>query len=141
MSGRVLALDYGTKRMGYALSDPTNTIVSIKNTILIKSSQFLWEQLGLIINNYGINSIVVGYPLQLDGSKGERVAQVEKFINKIKSKWDVTIITWDERYTSIMAREKNMYLNKKKRRDKSLIDSTAAAIMLEEFINSKYHEV
>ena len=133
---RILAIDYGEKRIGIAITDPLN-MFSIPLTTINNNPNFLigFEK---IFKQYNIQKIVVGYPVNEDGSKTKLTKEIEKFSRRLKSKFNKEIIFIDERYSSAIAWEhiKEGVTSKKKRRNKALIDMNAAAVILEDFLKN-----
>ena len=133
---RILAIDYGSKRIGLALSDPLFIFSYAYKTILNDSS--LWTNLDLIVTEKQISRIILGVPYQENGQLSSNAPEIMKFKETLKKRYQLEIIEWDERYTSEMAREfilQNVP-GKKKRRDKGLIDQGSASIILQEYLNS-----
>jgi putative Holliday junction resolvase len=133
---RILGIDYGLKRTGLALSDPLK-IFAYPFKTLINDKNF-WNELKKVIEEKNIEKIILGFPLNEGGSKSHITDQVKKFAKELGSKFKREIILWDERYTSVMAREKiiESVTKKSKRRDKGLLDQNSAAIILQEYLNS-----
>ncbi len=133
---RILAIDYGEKRIGIAITDPLK-MFSIPLTTLNNNSK-LWTEIEKIFNQYNIKKIVLGYPVNEDGSKTRVTEEVEKFSSKLKVKFNKEIIFIDERYSSSIAWEhiKEGVTSKKKRRNKALVDMNAAAVILEDFLKN-----
>lgn len=134
---RTLAIDYGTKRVGLALTDPLLTFAYPFETLT--NDKNLWKQLKHIMDEKGINKIILGYPIREDGKESILIPEINKFKEKLKKLFNVDIILWDEIYTSRIAEKRILETRTKKkdRRDKRLIDSNAAAIMLQEYLDSK----
>ena len=135
-SERVLAIDYGEKRIGIAISDPLK-IFAIPLTTLENNKNF-WNEFIKIFEKYNIVEIILGYPLKEDGTKSSITLKVEEFENKLKNKIKLPVKLVDERYSSSIAAEQiiESVKSKKKRRDKSLIDKNAAAVILSDFLNN-----
>ncbi len=133
---RTLAIDYGTKRIGLAVTDPLN-IFAYPLITLPNDSKFL-ERLKKIINEYHIVKIILGYPLKESGAESTSSQSVLKFKTELENKIDLQIELIDERYSSSIARERiiQSVRSKKKRRDKSLLDKNAAAVVLEDYLNT-----
>ncbi len=133
---RILGIDYGLKRTGLALSDPLK-IFAYPFKTLINDKNF-WNELKKVMEEKNIEKIILGFPLNEGGSKSHITDQVKKFAKELGSKFKREIILWDERYTSVMAREKILesVTKKSKRRDKGLLDQNSAAIILQEYLNS-----
>jgi putative Holliday junction resolvase len=133
---RILAIDYGEKRIGIAITDPLN-MFSIPLTTINNNPNFLID-FEKIFKQYNIQKIVVGYPVNEDGSKTKLTKEIEKFSRRLKSKFNKEIIFIDERYSSSIAWEhiKEGVTSKKKRRNKALMDMNAAAVILEDFLKN-----
>jgi putative Holliday junction resolvase len=133
---RILAIDYGEKRIGIAITDPLK-MFSIPLTTLNNNSN-LWIDFEKIFNQYNIQKIVIGYPVNEDGSKTKLTEEIEKFSRKLKSMFKKEINFIDERYSSSIAWEhiREGVTSKKKRRNKALIDMNAAAVILEDFLKN-----
>ena len=91
-----------------------------------------------IIEEKNVEKIILGYPMDDNGTKSEVAVKVEKFSRELVKKLKIDIIFWDERYTSVMAQEKILesVTKKSKRRNKGLLDSNSAAITLQEYLNT-----
>ncbi len=134
---RILGIDFGTVRIGLAITDPLRMFAYPLTTISNDSK--LWSKLKEIQKEYKIKEVVLGYPLKENGESSESTIAVEKFKNQLEDKLKVTVHLIDERYTSEIAKERILAttVSRKKRRDKSLIDKHAAAIILEDYLNEK----
>lgn len=133
--GRVLGIDYGSKRIGLALSDPTNTLASPLPTI--QNDNKAIEKILQIIKLNDVSKIVIGYPLNMDGTKSKICELVDEFIDKLSTKTGKEIIKRDERLTSYIAQQQiiQSVKSKKKRQDKSLLDQFSARIILQEYLD------
>lgn len=132
---RVLAIDYGLKRIGIAVSDPLN-IFAIALTTLDNAPK-LEEELKKIIDEYEIGEVVLGYPLKEDGSFTHSTEAVLQFKVTFEKKFPFEVKLRDERFTSSIAYEriKESVTSKKSRRNKKLIDKNAAAVLLEDYLS------
>lgn len=133
---RILAIDFGTKRIGLAVTDPLN-IFAYPLITLSNDSKFI-ERLKKIIEEYHVVKIILGYPLKESGNESTSSLSVLKFKTELENKIDLQIELIDERYSSSIARERiiQSVVSKKKRRDKSLLDKNAAAVILEDYLNT-----
>jgi putative Holliday junction resolvase len=136
---RLLGIDYGTKRIGLALSDPLGIIATPLETIANDALTF--ERIAAIVEREHARTVVVGMPFNLKGEKSKKAKEVEEFIARLKKHIRAEIIFWDERFTSTIAQQtlRSMGAKKKDRQNKSTIDSMAAAIILQDFLNSTKH--
>ena len=133
---RVMAIDFGEKRIGIALSDPLFTFAYPYTTILNDTK--LFKNLEQMILEKSINKIVLGLPSNAKQASAKLAEKVKKFQNELVEKFKVEVILWDEEYTSIIAEQRiiESVARKKKRKNKALIDQNAAAIILEEYLDS-----
>lgn len=133
--GRILGIDFGLKRIGLSLSDPTKTLASPLPTI--QNDNRTLERILEIIKKNEVEKIVIGYPFNMNGSKSEICQLVDKFIEQISKRINIEIIKRDERLTSYIAHQQILesVKSKKKRQDKSLIDQFSARIILQEYLD------
>ncbi len=134
---RIMGIDYGKKRTGIAVTDPLQIIASALETV---STPDLFSFLNQYLATEEVEIIVVGEPLNLDGSPTDATPLVYQFVKKLKTKFpSIPIELTDERYTSKRAKEFILKsgVNKKKRRDKSLVDKISAALILEDYMKTK----
>jgi putative holliday junction resolvase len=134
---RLMGIDYGEIRIGIALSDPFHVFAYSFRTI--KNDHKFWAELKNIIKEKNVTRIILGLPSQNYTSSSALSAKIKKFKIDIEKKFKIEVILWDEEFTSEIAKQKIIEsVNKKsKRRDKSLIDSNSAAIILQEFLDNK----
>lgn len=134
--GRIMAIDYGTKRVGFAVTDPLKIIATPLTTVDTPQS------LDFIVTYTGteqVELLLIGYPTDLHGKPADATHHVEGFIKAIRKKLpDMPIKTWDESYTSKMAMQSLVAsgVKKKQRRDKKLLDQVSAAIILQEYLQN-----
>jgi len=133
---RVLAIDYGSKRIGLALSDPLLIFSYSYKTIL--NDDKLWYNLDQVIKEKEVVKIILGVPYQENGKLSSNAPMILKFKEALYKKYSIDIIEWDESQTSERAKEIIIQTvpGKKKRRDKGLIDKGSASIMLQEYLDS-----
>ena len=134
---RVMALDYGAKRIGIAISDPMMIFATPFKTILNNNNT--WKELEIIIKEKNIIKIILGLPVKESGKESEIAVNILKFKTDLINKYKTEVELWDERYTSAIASEMILLSvsKKKKRREKGLGDRNAAAVILQEYLNSK----
>jgi putative holliday junction resolvase len=132
--GRIMALDYGTKRTGVAVTDPFKIIASPLTTI---ASSDLRPWLKLYFEKEVVERIIIGLPFALDGTDTHATKPVRDMVRLLKKDFPhIPIETVDEQFTSKMAVQTLVAsgLKKKERQNKKLIDQTAAAIMLQDYL-------
>lgn len=135
--GRILALDYGKRRIGVALSDPTRTIASPLTTLVRRAGKRPpWAQIRQILEEGEVEEIVVGLPLDLAGEEGEWAREVRTFGDDLLRRFGLPVRWMDERLSSIRAEEavRSIGLRKKERERKERVDAAAAAIILQDYL-------
>jgi putative Holliday junction resolvase len=140
---RVLGIDYGAKRIGLALSDASGTLASPWR--LIERPRSETETLRLIVNEIerlagaddGLAAIVVGWPRRLDGTPTDQTAQVEAFKRALEQRVTVPVVLQDERLSSREAESRLAVRERDWRRRKSKLDAAAAAIVLQDYLDSR----
>lgn len=132
---RIVGIDYGTKRVGIALSDPLRLFAQADGTY---SEEDALARLDDISKDLGIETIVVGWPLDLSGEEGAATRVVRPFVNRLKNQFpDISVVTWDERFSSEKARQAlvDAGVRRKNRRRRGRVDSAAAAVILQEYLD------
>ena len=132
---RILGIDYGDSRVGLALSDPMRIIAKPFKTL--NNNKNLLLELKLIIKDNDIVEFVVGYPINMKGKNTLQTKKVDDFINFLEGNFDLTITKIDERLSSISAIQSLIKQGIKTGYNKSRIDDTSAAIILQEFLDQK----
>lgn len=133
--GRILALDYGKKRTGIAVTDPLKIIAQGLTTI---DTQQLFDFLKDYISKENTERIIIGLPFNLDGTPTHSTAAVQHCIRRLKNTFpDIPVTPVDETHTSRMASQAmvEMGMKKKDRQKKGVIDEIAATIILQEYLN------
>ena len=134
---RKLGIDYGDARVGLAITDELEITVQGLETIHYDGNdKIILKRLEEIFNQYKIDTIVVGLPINMDGTKTERVEITERFIHKLKCKFNkIKIETIDERLTTVAAHKTMNYLNINKYKKKDIVDTISAVYILETYMN------
>ncbi|MDD6506305.1 MAG: Holliday junction resolvase RuvX [Prevotellaceae bacterium] len=140
---RILSIDYGKKRTGIAVTDPLQLIAGGLATV---STSELFEFLARYVAQEQVERIVVGKPMQPNGSPSENMARVEQFVARWRKQYpSIPIEYYDERYTSVLAHRTIIEsgIRKKERRDnKGLVDTISATILLQDWMESqKYNRI
>ena len=133
--GRFLAIDFGEKRIGLALSDPMKIIAKPFKTIFYSNQNDLINKIALIIKDEKIEKIILGLPKGLKGNNTSQTNIVIEFYKYIKDKIDTPIVMEDERLSSVSAKKSLILQNIKTGHNKALIDETAAAIFLQLYLD------
>ncbi len=132
---RFLGLDVGDKYIGVSISDTTCTIASNLVTIRRTSNDKAYEEIEGILNDYNIGTVVVGVPINMDGSDTVMSKRIRKFARKLTPKFGVEVIFQDERFTSIEAERTLIQSNVRRENRKKYIDQLAASIILQTYID------
>ena len=134
---RILGIDYGDARVGVAITDPLNITVQGLETIKRNNSdKVILKRLDEILKNYEVDTIVVGMPLNMNGTISERAKITEKFIHKLKCKYyKIKIETIDERLTTVEAHKTMNFLEIDKNKKKNIVDTISAVYILETYLN------
>ncbi|VAW14168.1 Putative pre-16S rRNA nuclease Yqg [hydrothermal vent metagenome] len=130
-NARLLGLDLGTRTIGVALSDLRRTIASPAETIARKKFQADADRLVALIAEHSIAAIVLGLPLNMDGSEGPRCQSTRAFAANLARRTDCPIVFWDERLSTVAAERALIEADRSRARRKALIDKMAAAFILQ----------
>ncbi len=133
---RVLGIDYGDSRIGVAISDPMGWTAQGLETV--KSKDGIKKALARIleiINQYEVKDIVIGYPLNMNGTKGPRAEKTEEFIQKLLEFGEYNIIKWDERLTTVSAHRAMNELGVKASNKKNIVDTMSAVFILQGYLD------
>lgn len=133
---RILSIDYGDSRVGVAISDPLGITAQGLETISRNGSdKAVLSRLEEIINEYGVTTIVIGLPVNMNGTKSERVEVTEQFIHKLKCKFSkINIERIDERLTTVEAHKTMNFLNVNKYKKRDIVDTISAVYILETYL-------
>ena len=137
--GRILGVDYGESRIGLALSDPNKIIASPFKTIENKGIDKTKKEIFDIIRENKVELIVLGLPISMSGTETNQTKKVRKFQSFIQD-FDIPIEMQDERLSSLTAKKSLIQQNIKTGHNKHFIDSTAAAIFLQQYLDSKIYK-
>ena len=133
---RCIGIDLGSKRVGLAISDKINMIASPYKTLTFKDKQDLLDQLRLIIVEFKVKTIVLGLPLNMSGGDSAQTKRVREF-KSVLSIFNLPVKLEDERLSSVSAKRSLVMQDIKTGHNKSEIDKTAAAIILQQFLDKK----
>ena len=134
---RIMGIDYGEARVGIAVSDELKITAQGLETIHHNGNdKIVLKRLEEVLDNYQVDTIVIGMPINMDGSKTERVEVTNQFIHKLKCKYNkIKIETIDERLTTVAAHKTMNYLGIKKENKKNIVDTISAVYILETYMN------
>ena len=136
--GRILAIDYGKKRTGLAVTDPLRIIANGLATI---PTSDIFDYLTQYVAKESVDQLVIGKPIQPNGQSSENLARVENFVNRWRKLHpEMPIDYYDERFTSVIAHQAMIaggVKKKTRREDKGLVDEISATIILQDYMRSK----
>lgn len=133
---RILAIDYGTKRVGVAVTDPLGMIAGVLATV---DTPRIFDFLNEYLKVNDCNRLVIGYPLTLRNEPAEVTREIDRFIERFASLYPyIEVIKYDERFTSKLAFDTILAsgIGRRKRRDKAVIDRISATIILQNYLES-----
>lgn len=135
--GRILAIDYGKRRTGLAVTDPLRITPGVLATLDTKE---LLPYLEAYIPREGVDLVVVGYARQMDGSDSDSMRYIKPFIGRLQALFPhLSIVLHDERFTSKLAQQAILAsgVSKKRRQEKGLVDRVSAVIILQSYLDSQ----
>lgn len=137
-AGRRLCLDYGKKRIGIAISDPTATIAQPHSVMERETEELDIEKIHDLIVTHDIKKVIMGLPLELSGEAGQSAKDVYQFIEKLKvALTGVEVETWDERLSTVFAEKEMIRDNVRRKKRKKVIDQLAATIILQSYLDAE----
>jgi len=138
MSGpRVLALDYGTKRIGVALSDELGWTAQPLETFERRTLGHDIAHVASLVKTHAVGEVVLGFPLQLDGREGPAIQAMRNFAVHLEQGLPVPLVLWDERLTTKAAEDLLIAADVSRKKRKGAVDRVAAAILLQSYLASR----
>ena len=134
MKPRIIALDYGKRRIGAAVTDALGITAQPLPTLIVKNNKDAIKQIGQLISKYDPVRIVLGLPLSLSGDIGTAAKEVQEFGSLLYKRLNVQVEYYDERLTSKQAERVMRDLGEKPSRDKKKVDSLSAVFILQDFL-------
>lgn len=133
---RVLAVDYGTRGVGLAICDELR--ITVRWLAALRVAGLKREEIAARIadtaDEYNVETIVVGLPLRMDGTRGDAARRVARFIEALRRRTPAAVVEWDERLTSRAADERLRERGADRRKRREMSDATAAVIILEDYL-------
>ena len=133
-TGRILAIDYGEKRIGLAMSDPLN--ITAQGLPTIANDKNTFSSIKSTVENEKVVEIVLGLPRNLNGSIGESAKTVQGFGEELKKYVNIPINYWDEWLSTCEAEKHLIFADKSRKKRKGLIDKVAAQLILQGYLDS-----
>ena len=134
---RIMAIDYGDAHTGVAISDQTGLLAGYTTTLHSRKQEAVVEGIGMLITEYGVTELVLGYPKNMDGTLGPRAEKAEAFAKVLEDAFRLPVALWDERRTTIDAHNILAASGKNAKKRKQTVDAVAAALILEGYLAFK----
>ena len=134
---RVLALDVGDKRIGVAISDPSQVLARSLKVIQRGSRQEDFAAVARLVEEYAVEKVVVGYPRSLDGKAHAQAKKVERYATGLAESLTVPMLLWDERFSTVTAERLMREAGLRGKKRWKGIDAVAAAVILQDYLDSQ----
>ena len=137
LPSRVLAIDLGTRRIGLAVSDPLGLTAQGLPTLQRRNARYDLNYLRSLVRQYEVSLVLLGNPINMDGSEGSQSAKARQFASKLNQFLHIEVRLWDERLTTVEARLMLQDSGTRQQRRCRQVDRLAAAILLQDFLESQ----
>lgn len=137
---KIMAVDFGDARTGLAVCDRTEFLASPVGVIHEKNFEQTVLKVSYAVREYDVKLVVVGYPKNMNGTVGERAEKCTLFADKLRELVDVPVEMWDERSTTVSAINALNVTDTRGKKRKEVVDSLAAAIILESYLNYRHNQ-
>lgn len=135
--GRIAGVDLGEKRVGFALSDESHFLASAKEVVTLASPEQAANVIEAFCRRHEVERIVMGLPVNMDGSRGPAVKKVEEVAEKLRQRMAIPIDYWDERLTTKAAHDVLIEAGTRREKRRELVDKVAAQIILQGYLDSR----
>lgn len=135
--GRVLALDFGSRRIGVAVSDPLGITAQQLSAIRREGDRKDIEAIAAMVGEYGVDTVVIGLPLLPAGTEGTQAAKVRQFALKVHDCLGLPVVPWDERFTTAQAERHLIEAGVRREKRREVRDSLAAALLLQSALDAR----
>lgn len=137
---RIMAIDYGDAHTGVAISDPTGMLAGWTTTINSRKQDVVVEQLKEIITEWQVTELVLGYPKNMNDTKGERVLKSEALGQRLEAETGLPVHLWDERLTTVDAHRILSENGRRGKKRKQTVDAVAATLILEGYLGFRRNQ-
>jgi len=134
---KIMAIDYGDAHTGVAVSDRTLTLCGFSTVVTAYRPEAVVEKLLPLIAEHKVTELVLGHPLNMDGSRGPRAEKAEGFAEQLRAATGLPVTLWDERRTTVEAHNIMQFNGKRAKERKKTVDAVAASLMLEGYLAFK----
>ena len=131
---RIMAIDYGDAHTGIAISDPTGFLTGFTTVINAYRPEAVAEQIAALAKEHGAEELVLGHPINMDGTRGPRSEKARAMAELLKEATGLPVVLWDERRTTIDAHQILFQSGKNARQRKKVVDAVAASLILEGYL-------
>ena len=131
---RIMAIDYGDARTGYAISDATGLLAGTTGVIHTRKAEAAAEEIAALVKERGVEELVLGFPRNMDGTEGPRAALYRDFAARLEAVCGLTPVLWDERRTTVEAHNILHASGKRMKQHKKNVDAVAASLILEGYL-------
>jgi putative Holliday junction resolvase len=133
---RILGLDYGSRRIGVAICDELGMTAQGVATIGRRNREADLGAIDDLVRRYGVEQIVIGYPLRLDGSEGIQCEKVKRFIRRLEARLSLPVIRWDETLSTSEAQELLRQGGVRREKRRGIVDRVAASVILQGYLDA-----
>ena len=134
---KIMAIDYGDAHTGVAVSDRTLTLCGFSTVVNAYRPEAVIEQLQKLIAEHEVTELVLGHPINMDGTRGPRAEKAEAFAEQLRAATGLPVSLWDERRTTVDAHNILASNGKRAKEHKKTVDAVAASLMLEGYLTYK----
>lgn len=134
---KIMAIDYGDAHTGVAVSDRTPTLCGFSTVVNAYRPEAVIEQLQKLIAEHEVTELVLGHPINMDGTRGPRAEKAEAFAEQLRAATGLPVSLWDERRTTVDAHNILASNGKRAKERKKTVDAVAASLMLEGYLTYK----
>ena len=135
--GRIAGIDLGEKRVGFALSDESHVLASAKEVVTLVGPEQAANVIEAFCRQHQVERIVMGLPINMDGSRGPAVKKVEEVAEKLRQRMSIPVDYWDERLTTKAAHDVLIEAGTRREKRRELVDKVAAQIILQGYLDSR----
>ena len=134
---RIMAIDYGDAHTGIAISDPTGFLTGFTTVINAYRPEAVAEQIAALAKEHGAEELVLGHPINMDGTRGPRSEKARAMAELLKEATGLPVVLWDERRTTVDAHQILYNSGKNAKKRKKVVDAVAASLILEGYLTYK----
>ena len=133
--GCIVGIDFGMRRVGISISDLNKKIALPLAVIERKNKTMILDEISKLIKDMDVERFVVGLPLRTDGKKSQMQKFVTSFISELEKFFNIDVVGWDERYTSVIAKNTLTSGNVKQKKQRKIIDKISAQLILQSYLD------